>query len=484
MLKMWKELSETYKIFIAMLIFIMFIQLSTLVYIWKFESNVLLEKERQNLSYQLEVDADLLLKHLNGLQKEAEFLATLELMDDVLTKDIDKRIAILLTKKVKDLGENILLTVQQNDEVIASSKKNYKKENYLNFSVAIYASFNKTEKIGSLVLHYPLKNLMDLNINNPSQYLWLTPIEKKYAFTQPKYSKSIVVSKTLKGILKGWRLSLAYEKKEALRSVKEIEKILLYAFLASLLALLFTVWRLSKRQMNILQHTEEILALKRTFLSTMSHELRTPLGSILNLTQHLMVSPKIADEEVEMLQRIEHSSEHLLSMINNLLQLSKLESNSMHVDKKSIDVALVVEEIIEIVEPLIDEKELILEKSIQKENMFIVTDENLLKQVVINLLSNAIKYTSNGSIKISLRQNNGQFMLDVIDTGIGIEKSKQEELFSEFYQAHNKSSGIKHSTGLGLALSQKVAHLINGKIEIFSEGEGRGVKATFRFKSL
>jgi signal transduction histidine kinase len=484
MLQLWKKLSETYKIFISMLIFIMFIQLSTLVYIWKFETRVLVKKEQKNLSYQLEIDADLLLNHLKGLKKEAEFLSTLEVMDDLLTKDIDKRIAILLSKKAKDLGEKIVLTVRKKAETVASSKSYYVRKNYLIFSVPIYASFNKSKKIGILELLYPLHNLMHLTMNNPMQHLWLTPLEKKDGFVVPQHLESIVVTKTLHSMLEGWKLSLAYEKEEALHSIKEIEKVLLIAFLVSLFALLFVVWRLSKRQMNILQHTEEVLELKRTFLSTMSHELRTPLGSILNLTQHLMISPKISDDDVEMLKRIENSSEHLLAMINNLLQLSKLESNSMHVEKEKVDVSEVVEEMIEIVEPLIFEKELRLEKSIKVENPSLTTDVNLFKQVVINLLSNSIKYTNEGSIKISLTQSNDEFILEVIDTGIGIKKEKQEELFTEFYQAHVKSSGVKHSIGLGLALSQKVAKLINGQIEIFSEGEGRGVKATFRFRSL
>jgi hypothetical protein len=97
----WNKLSDTYKILISMLLFIMLIQLSTLIYIWKFESEILVEKERENLIYQLDIDAKLLLSHLNGLQKELEFLSILEVMDDVLVKDIDKRIAILLGKKAK-----------------------------------------------------------------------------------------------------------------------------------------------------------------------------------------------------------------------------------------------------------------------------------------------------------------------------------------------------------------------------------------------
>ena len=127
---------------------------------------------------------------------------------------------------------------------------------------------------------------MELEMDNPYQTLWLTPVVGKEGFSSPDFKESIVVSKTLGGILKGWKLSLAYEKEYALESIKEIEHILLFAFVLSLFSLLFVVWILSKKQIDILEHTQEVLALKRTFLSTMSHELRTPLGSILNLTQH------------------------------------------------------------------------------------------------------------------------------------------------------------------------------------------------------
>ena len=465
-----------------MLLFIMFIQLSTLIYIWKYESKVLLEKERENLSYQLDIDAKLLLSHLSSLQKELEFLSTLEVMDDVLVKDIDKRIAVLLEKKSKDLSEGIILEALNSKKCVASSKKEYQAKDFLKFNVSIYASFDKHKPIGSLLLLYPLKNLMQLEMDNPHQTLWLTPYSNQKGFDNPNFKESIVVSKILGGLLKGWKLSLAYEKEYALESIKEIEQILFFAFVLSLFSLLFVVWVLSKKQIEILEHTQEVLALKRTFLSTMSHELRTPLGSILNLTQHLMISPKIGDDEVDMLGRIENSSEHLLEMINNLLQLSKLESNSMPVTKEIVNISLIIEEMIEIVEPLIDEKELILKKNLLEESITIETDLNLFKQVVINLLSNAIKFTEKGSIEIRLTQKNTLFIFEVIDTGVGIEKEKQSSLFSEFYQAH--SSEIKHSTGLGLALSQKMASLINGEIKIKSEGIGFGVRASFTFESF
>jgi signal transduction histidine kinase len=465
-----------------MLLFILLIQLMTLLYIWKFESSILLEKERKNLTYQLKINRQLLTSNMQHLEKELEFLSKLELMDDILVNDVDKRITVLLEKKANDLSQGIVLEVSNAKTPIASSKQHHNRKEFLEFKRVVYASFDREKEIGSLHLFYPFKNLITLSMENPYQHLWLSPPLHNDSFLTPIFRESIVVHTLLSGKLKGWRLSLAYEKEYALESIKEIEHILLLAFILSLLLLLFIVWVLSKKQIEILEHTQEVLALKRTFLSTMSHELRTPLGSILNLTQHLMVSPKIGDDEVDMLGRIENSSEHLLGMINNLLQLSKLESNSMSITKEPTDIVMVIEEMIEIVEPLINEKELTLKKSIGGQSIAITTDINLFKQVIINLLSNAIKFTQIGGIKIVLEEQGDRFIFQVIDTGTGIAKEKQKALFCEFYQAH--STEIKHSTGLGLALSQKVAKLINGEIKIYSKGIGFGTKATFIFTSL
>jgi len=481
MKKFWSNLSETYKIFISMLLFIMFIQLGTMYYIWSFESKVLLNKVTKNLTYQLNTEVKLLENHMQSLQKELNFLSTLEVMDDVLANDVDKRITVLLEKKSKDLGEGIVLLAKRDGQIISSSTQNYNEDEYLEFSTTLHTSFKEGEEVGSLHLLYPLKSLASLKSNNPHQKLWVEKISN--IKNKQIDENSIVVSKSLKGVLAKWRLLLSYEKESALESLREIEKILLAAFLASLLALLFVVWRLSKKQIKILEHTQGVLELKRTFLSTMSHELRTPLGSILTLTQHLMVSSKVGDDEVEILGRIENSSEHLLGMINGLLKLSKLESNMMPVNKEKVYVLNIIEEMIEIVEPLIEEKGLKLIREISTQDVLIDTDVNLFKQVVMNLLSNAVKYTDKGEIITYLRkEEDGSYAFTVIDTGIGIAKEKQKALFQEFYQAHSRE--VSHSTGLGLALSQKMAKLINGEITIESEGLNRGVKAVFRFSAL
>lgn len=485
MIQLWQQLSDSYKILLFMLFMIVVIQLSSLFYIWKFETQVLLERERDNLQYQLDIDAKLLLSHFEGLQKELEFLSTLEVMDDIVVDDIDKRISMLLEKKANDLNEGIILLAKGDQKVVAASTQNPLFNHALIFGVPVSASFDQHKVIGELALLYPLKNLMQLEIQNPHQYLWLKPPKTLEGFDTPAMKESIIVSQPMTGALEGWELYLAYETQYALAIIQEIETILLWGSLFSLLSLLFMSWILYQKQMDILHYTQEVLNLKRTFLSTMSHELRTPLGSILNLTQHLMIRPTMSDSDVDMLKRIENSSEHLLSMINNLLQLSKLESNSMTIQKESVDIVQTIEECIEMVEPLVAEKGLRLYQNLPQEPQHIITDTHHLKQVIMNLLSNAIKFTDRGSITLSLHKNPKEnFVLTVTDTGMGIAKDKQEALFSEFYQAHMGSREIKHSTGLGLALSQKVAELIHGNIEIQSEGKGHGVKATFKFSSL
>ncbi|CAA6824831.1 MAG: HAMP domain-containing protein [uncultured Sulfurovum sp.] len=482
---LWCNFSDTYRIFISMLLLILTIQLGTLLYIWTFKSEVLLEKERQSLKHQLESNAKRLSEHFTHLQKELEFLAILEVMDDVLANDVDKRIGILLEKKAKDLGEGIgFFAYKSGEKVVASSQEHYVHEDSLIFTAPIVASFEKEKILGELVLLYPYKNLMDLKVDNPHQKLWLEAEELKKKFDLLNEKESIVVFQSLEGKLKGWTLFLSHEKVDAFVSIRQIQRIILWGFLLSLMLILFVVFVLYRKQIGILEHTEEALELKRTFLSTMSHELRTPLGSILSLTQHLMTSSQLNEGGVVMLNKIESASEHLLSMINNLLQLSKLESNSMHVEEIRVDMIVVIEEIIEMLEPLIDEKDLHLEKQLLEGEEFIVTDVNLFRQVIMNLLSNAIKFTHEGSISIVLTQENEAFVLTIKDTGIGIALDKQASLFSEFYQAHMGKEEIKHSTGLGLALSQKVAKLIKGEIGIKSEGRGKGCEATFRFSSL
>ena len=482
MIGLWKRVSKSYQWVFIMLLFISMIQLGSLIYIWKVESALLIEKEKKNLRYQLDNRKILLLEHMQTLQKELNFLAKLNVMDDVITKDFDKRVSILLQKKAKDLSEGIILIAIHNGKIVSSSQKK-SKEIFLEMSSPIVASFNH-KTIGKLLLLYPVSNFEHIVSNHLHQEFWMKKEHTKGKNLAIIDNKKIIVSTPLKNILHEYILYLSYEKEYALETINEIGNVLLWVFLISLLLLLFISWKIFKKQITIVEYTKEILEVKKVFLSTMSHELRTPLSSILNLTQHLMVSENVKSKEVDMLRHIESASEHLLLMINNLLQLSKLESNLMIVNNEIINIEETLEDIVEMLHPLIVDKKLQLIQSIEISQNEICTDKTYFMQVIMNLLSNAIKFTPEGSITISLSQNSIGYTVSIKDTGIGIEKHKQEALFLEYYTAHNEDTNIKYSSGLGLALSQKVAMLIEGKIEIISQGLERGTEAKFYFKSL
>jgi len=538
----WSRLSIAYKMFLTLLLFVFMGQLIVMFYLWRYESIILFAKERQNLTSELKRQSSTLQKHLSSLAKETRFLASLEMMDDMIAKDLDKRVVTLLQRKAADLGEGIVLLAHDKDTFIASSQSDFTgyvvsdiqkslHRRYLNFDSTIYASFDKEKSIGSLLMLYPLQNLQNLKIGDGDKKLWLTSPSSLSMFPSLYLDDYIVVSQKLQGILEGWSLYLGYAKSSALMTLKHIEKVILFTFLFSILMLGVVVWFLSKRLTNpiqdlletseeiistkdyskqvkvssqdeigelansfntliqktdkhimLLKGTREALDTKSTFLSIISHDLRTPLGSILNLTQHIMISPNINEEQSDMLRRIEISSEHLLSMINNILQLSKLESNSIEVRPKKVNLKVLLEEIFDMVEPLMDEKSLGFHKDIL--DVEVSTDSHLFKQVLINLLSNAIKFTHKGYISVSLKKKGEYFSLIVSDTGIGIEKQRQHQLFSDFYQASLDMESLKNSSGLGLALSQKVANLLDGSIMIESEGLGKGTKATFIFSEI
>ncbi len=490
----WETLPVAYKLFTAILLFFALVEAVSTLYIWNVESSLLIEKERANLQRELQNYRHRLMTHLNMLQKEVDFLARLEIMDDAIAGDIDQRILTLLETKAHDLSEGIIILFTGPDDRVRIAPRGYRAlpihaftPSYLALHAPVTASFDAKKELGRLYLLYPYNNLRKLHTDSPLKTVWIKPPSQKLHFPTPSTKDLLVVSTKLDGLLKGWQLFLAYEKEEALATLKSIEKVQLYTFLLSTLLLGLIVLILSRRLthplVELLQSSQRALEAKTTFLSTISHELRTPLGSILNLTQHLTLACK-EPENSTMLRRIETSAQHLLAMINNILQLSKLEAKSIVARKEHVSLPDILEEVSEIIEPLVLEKDILFEKEIRLLHPETVTDANLLKQVMINLLSNAVKFTEKGKITVSLTESDREYRFTVTDTGIGIEKERQEALFTPFYQAHDSDGNAKESGGIGLALSQKVAHLLGGRISIFSEGLQSGTRATFTFRSL
>jgi len=223
---------------------------------------------------------------------------------------------------------------------------------------------------------------------------------------------------------------------------------------------------------------------KSSFISNMSHELRTPLNSIISATQYLISYEPLSDEQQDMVANVESSAQYLLEMINGILDIAKIEAGKMDVSYSDFCIVDVVEEIISMFMPLVEQKGLYLDfhlKSLQKKS--IKSDVKLVKQVIINLLSNAIKFTHNGSIEITLSQKENSIIFLIKDSGIGIDKENIDKLFNDFVQLRNSQHKEYQGTGLGLSLSKKLANLLNGDIIIQSEGLTKGTEVTFLLKN-
>ncbi len=496
MKQLGKTLPVGFKLFALFIILLLLVETVATLFVRQHESSLLLQQAHKRLEKELDAYSERVTDHLSHLQKETIFLSKLEVMDDILAKDIDQRILTLLEQKSSDLAEGILLLITDPQGKVIIAPKGYLglpidafRSSYLRLQAPLFTSFSPSDRkrIGTLWLLYPYRNLRNLHTENPAKKIWLQPPGHTPHFPVPDTHESLVVSKRLDQILKGWTIHLSYRKERALSTLHEIEEIQFYTFLFSSVILALLLWILSRWMtlplIHLLRESQQSLEAKSTFLSTISHELRTPLGSILNLTQHLMLTNK-QPKNLKMLTGIETAATHLLAMINNILQLSRLEAREIIVHKERVDLEGIIAEIIEITEPLMLEKGIAFSPRIDIHPSTITTDANLLKQVIINLLSNAIKFTDKGEIGLTLTNQHNRYRLTVEDSGIGIDRARLRHLFTPFYQAHANLDTFRQSSGLGLALSQKVARLLGGKITIESAGVGKGVTAIFDFRSL
>jgi len=220
---------------------------------------------------------------------------------------------------------------------------------------------------------------------------------------------------------------------------------------------------------------------KDRFLASMSHELRTPLNAILGFTGTILMKlpgPLTVDQEKQ-LRTIQSSAQHLLSLINDLLDLAKIESGKVEVKYEPVNCQEVLEEVTTTLRPLAEKKSLHFELLNHTPQIVIQTDRRALSQILLNLTNNAIKFTEMGSVHIKLRQRaNGkadklETEFSIIDTGVGIRPEEQTRLFQAFEQLSASNLRRHEGTGLGLYLSQKLATLLGGRIEIDSTyGQG------------
>ncbi len=215
--------------------------------------------------------------------------------------------------------------------------------------------------------------------------------------------------------------------------------------------------------------------LKSTFLSNMSHELRTPLNSVIALSGLLLRKLKgtVTEDEISYINIIEKNGKNLLALINDLLDISRIEAGKEELYYSRFSIREIIESLIATIKPIANEKNISLDYILEGPSPIIISDSNKCYHILQNVISNAVKFTETGSVNVKVNKNDSNIIISVKDTGIGISEDKIPYIFDEFRQGDERTSRKFGGTGLGLAITKKYLSLLHGEIDVITElGKG------------
>jgi signal transduction histidine kinase len=219
--------------------------------------------------------------------------------------------------------------------------------------------------------------------------------------------------------------------------------------------------------------------LKSDFLASMSHELRTPLNAVIGYSALLIdgIAGKMNAAQFDYVTRSRAAAQHLLSLINDILDMAKIEAGKMPVHVEWVQLPDLIREVTEQVEPMVTSRDLLYTAVVDPGCPPIETDKTKVKQILLNLLSNAVKFTNRGSINLAARcQGDSSVLLEVRDTGVGIKPEEMDAIWEDFRQLDQSTTRSYGGTGLGLSITRKLTHQLGGYVAVESEF---GVGTTF-----
>ncbi|NTU63397.1 MAG: GAF domain-containing protein, partial [Chloroflexi bacterium] len=245
-------------------------------------------------------------------------------------------------------------------------------------------------------------------------------------------------------------------------------------------AVAITNARAFEAERQAVERMREVDRLKTQFLANMSHELRTPLNSIIGFSRVMLrgIDGPLTDMQSTDLASIYSSGQHLLGLINNILDLSKIEAGKMELAIESVNLVDIAKTVMSTAVALIKDKAVKLEQDVPQDLPTVMADQTRVRQIILNLVSNAAKFTERGSIRLSMIATPKEVMVSVTDTGMGIPQDKLGHIFEEFTQVDASTTRKHGGTGLGLAITRKFVEMHKGRIWVESQ---LGVGSTFNF---
>lgn len=239
--------------------------------------------------------------------------------------------------------------------------------------------------------------------------------------------------------------------------------------------------QLNERLSTVNRSLEEANRAKNDFLATTSHELRTPLTSIIGFSR-LLLDAYVTDpaDQRDLLNDLHRNALHLLSLVEDILDVSRIEAGRLEVVSETVDLAALIAEVAALTKVQADEKGLTLLTAVPGDLARVRADQSRLRQILLNVVGNAIKFTERGDVRIvaNVEADGSQVRLDVTDTGIGVPPEQQPLLFEKFRQVDASHTRRHGGAGLGLAISKALIERMNGRISLRSEGAGQGTTVT------